>query len=203
MKRLLDLVVASTLLLILSPVLVVVAIGVRLSVGAPVLFRQERAGRGGKPFTLLKFRTMHEPVPGHEGPEHDVARTSRWGTLLRRTSIDELPSLLNVILGDMSLVGPRPLPLVYIDRYTPTQARRLEVLPGLTGWAVVNGRNQLAWDDRFELDCWYVDHRSFALDLRILARTVSLVVRGDSVNHAPHLTMSEFRGVGTVDGNTE
>ncbi len=192
MKRALDLVVAAAVLLVLAPALVVAAAAVGLTTGRPVLFRQVRAGRNGVPFELLKFRTMRDAAPGMAGPEHDLQRVTPIGQLLRRTSIDELPSLYNVLRGDMSLVGPRPLPLTYVERYTSEQARRLDVLPGLTGWAVVHGRNELGWDDRFLLDVWYVDHQSMLLDLRILLRTVGLVVRGSGVNHSETITMTEF-----------
>jgi len=193
-KRSIDVVLASVALVLLSPLMLVAALAVRLTLGSPVLFRQQRAGRGGQAFELLKFRSMRAPEPGQEGPTHDMQRLSRLGSLLRKTSVDELPSLLNVLRGDLSLVGPRPLPMAYVARYSPEQARRLEVRPGLTGWAVVHGRNRLSWEQRFELDCWYVDHQSIWLDLRILLRSVALVLRGSDVNHGPALTMSEFRG---------
>lgn len=194
MKRAFDVTVAAVALVVLAPVIAVTAIVVRLAMGSPVLFRQRRAGHQGRPFTLLKFRTMRRPRPGEDGPEHDDARTGRLGRVLRATSLDELPSLLNVLRGDMSLVGPRPLPEAYVPRYTPEQARRLAVRPGLTGWAVVHGRNLLSWEERFVLDCWYVDHRSFGLDLRILARSVVMVLRRTGVNHSDGVTMHEFGG---------
>lgn len=199
MKRALDVVIAATALLLLSPLMLLAAVAVLVTTGAPVLFRQKRAGRGGRPFELLKFRTMRAATAGEEGPAHDIERITRIGSILRRTSIDELPSLVNVLRGEMSIVGPRPLPVAYVERYNPQQAKRLEVLPGLTGWAVVHGRNQLEWDERFELDCWYVEHRSLALDLRIIGRTVALVLRGDAVNHAPGITMREFTGGHAAD----
>jgi len=194
MKRLLDVSVALVALVIVAPVLAVASLAIWLTMGTPVLFRQERAGRGGVPFALLKFRTMRTAGPGEEGPEYDMDRITPLGRLLRRTSVDELPSLLNVLRGEMSLVGPRPLPVQYTERYSTQQRRRLEVRPGLTGWAVVNGRNQLPWDERFELDCWYVDHQSMLLDLRIIARTAGIVVGGKNVNHSEQVTMTEFRG---------
>lgn len=194
LKRAIDLGVALTLLVLLSPLLLLVAVAVQVTMGGPVLFSQERAGRGGAPFSLLKFRSMRDPRPGEESPEFDMVRMTRLGRLLRRTSIDELPSLLNVVRGDMSLVGPRPLPLSYTERYSLEQRRRLEVLPGLTGWAVVHGRNRLGWDERLALDCWYVDHRSILLDLRILVLTVRTLVRAQEVNHSDDVTMTEFRG---------
>lgn len=193
-KRLVDIVVSAVALLLLSPVLIVVAVMVRLRMGTPVLFRQARAGRNGAPFEMLKFRTMRDPLPGEDAPVFDMQRITALGRVLRRTSIDELPSLINVLRGDMSLVGPRPLPVEYVGRYSAQQARRLEVRPGLTGWAVVHGRNQLDWADRFELDVWYVDHQSLLLDCRVLVRTVGLVLRGSGVNHDASTTMTEFRG---------
>jgi lipopolysaccharide/colanic/teichoic acid biosynthesis glycosyltransferase len=193
-KRALDVVVSALALALLSPVLALVAILVRITMGTPVLFRQTRAGRHGEPFELLKFRTMRPARPGDSGPEHDMGRITTLGRFLRRTSLDELPSLLNVLSGEMSLVGPRPLPMQYTERYTDEQRRRLDVPPGLTGWAVVNGRNHLPWEERFALDCWYVEHRSFVLDLRILWRTVAIVVSGKDVNHSEGVTMTEFRG---------
>ena len=193
-KRLIDLGVAGAALVATAPVVAVAAAAVRLGLGRPVLFRQERAGQGGCPFMLMKLRTMRPPGPSEDGPDHDGARLTPLGRLLRATSVDELPSLWNVVRGDMSLVGPRPLPMRYLDRYTPAQARRLEVVPGLTGWAQVNGRNRLSWDERFELDRWYVDHRSVALDLRILALTVARVLTGRGISQLDHATMPEFTG---------
>jgi lipopolysaccharide/colanic/teichoic acid biosynthesis glycosyltransferase len=197
----LDVAVAVVALLVTAPVLLLAALLVRINMGAPVLFRHERAGMGARPFSLLKLRTMREAASGEDGPQHDAARTSRLGAVLRRSSIDELPSLVNVLRGEMSLVGPRPLPVSYVERYSPEQRRRLEVRPGLTGWAVVNGRNRLSWEERLTLDCWYVDHRSFALDLKILWRSLGLIVSGAHVNHAPGVTMTEFGGERLQDGS--
>ena len=194
MKRVIDVVAATIALVVLAPVIGITALVVKLTLGGPVLFRQVRAGRGGMPFTLYKFRTMRPAHSGEQGPEHDAVRLTRVGRLLRSASLDELPSLLNIVRGELSLVGPRPLPLEYVTRYTPEQARRLDVTPGLTGWAVIHGRNRLTWDERFALDCWYVDHRSLRLDLVVLLRTLSLVVRRTGVNHAENVTMTEFRG---------
>jgi lipopolysaccharide/colanic/teichoic acid biosynthesis glycosyltransferase len=193
-KRLVDLTASLLALVVLSPVLVLVALAVMVTMGRPVLFRQQRAGRHAKAFELYKFRTMR--VADHEGlaPEHDAERLTALGRFLRRSSLDELPSLFNVVRGDLSLVGPRPLPMAYVERYSAEQARRLLVRPGLSGWAVVNGRNQLGWEERFALDCWYVDHRSGWLDLRIVWKTLALVLRGTGVDHAPNVTMTEFRG---------
>lgn len=188
MKRFLDVLLSTLLLAILSPLLAATALAVRLGLGPGVLFRQERPGLGGRPFTLLKFRTMRP------GPGPDAARLTRLGRFLRRASLDELPELWNVLRGDMSLVGPRPLLMRYLPLYTPRQARRMEVLPGITGWAQVNGRNALTWEERFELDIWYVEHRSLVLDLRILGRTAWTVLSGRGVSAPGQATMQEFRG---------
>lgn len=193
MKRAVDLCTSAVALVVLAPVMAVIAVVVRLSMGSPVFFVQQRAGRDAVPFGLLKFRTMRHAGSDDLNPLHDMDRITRIGRVLRRTSLDELPSLINVLRGDMSLVGPRPLPVTYVARYTPAQARRLAVRPGLTGWAVVHGRNHLGWDERFDLDCWYVDHRSLLLDLRILLRTVGVVFGGVGVNRDERTTMDEFR----------
>ena len=162
--------------------------------GPPVLFRQLRPGREGRPFELTKFRTMTD----QRGPDGallpDAQRLTALGRFLRRTSIDELPELVNVVRGDMSLVGPRPLLMEYLPRYSPEQARRHEVRPGVTGWTQVNGRNALTWEEKFALDVWYVDHRSTRLDLEILGRTVSQVLGGQGVSAPGHATMEPFRG---------
>jgi sugar transferase EpsL len=196
-KRAFDAAGAALLLVLLSPLLAVIAIIVRIALGSPVLFRQRRPGLHGRPFLLLKFRTMSE----RRGPDgellSDAERLTRVGRLLRRTSLDELPELLNVLAGDMSLVGPRPLLMEYLPLYTPEQMRRHEVRPGLTGWTQVNGRNALSWEDKFALDVWYVDHRSVRLDLEILARTVREVLTGRGVSASGHATMEEFRGSGS------
>ena len=192
MKRLLDIVASAVALVVLSPLIAVVAVLVALKLGRPVLFVQERPGRNARPFTMYKFRTMTSAT----GPDGqllpDAERLTPFGRLLRSTSLDELPELWNILRGDMSLVGPRPLLMAYLPRYSPHQARRHEVRPGLTGWAQVNGRNATTWDERFELDVWYVDHQSMRLDLRILWRTVQAVVRRDGVSAEGHATMPEF-----------
>jgi lipopolysaccharide/colanic/teichoic acid biosynthesis glycosyltransferase len=194
MKRVFDLVVALVLLVVLAPLLAVLAVLVRVKLGSPVLFRQLRPGRGGRLFTLVKFRTMTDA----RGPDGvwlpDAQRLTPFGRWLRATSLDELPELWNVLRGDMSLVGPRPLLVAYLDRYTPEQARRHEVRPGLTGWAQINGRNATSWEERFRLDVWYVDHRSMLLDLCILARTVGAVLRRQGISAPGEATMGEFRG---------
>lgn len=196
MKRTFDLVVAALATLFLTPVVVVIAIGVRIRLGSPVLFRQRRPGRDGRPFTLLKFRTMRTDN-GPDGDSSDDARLTGVGRFLRRTSLDELPELINVLRGEMSLVGPRPLLMEYLPLYSPEQARRHEVRPGLTGWAQVNGRNALSWEEKFSLDVWYVDHRSFLLDLRILWLTLGGVLSGRGVSQPGHATVERFRGVKT------
>ena len=197
MKRLLDLVVASFAFMVLLPALAVLAVVVRLAIGAPVLFRQRRPGLGGRPFELLKFRTMTDAVGSDGRPLPDQERLCRTGALLRELSLDELPELINVIRGEMSLVGPRPLLMQYLDRYTPFQARRHEVKPGVTGWAQINGRNAISWDQRFALDVWYVDHRSFWLDVKILLITVKKVFTREGVAQPGHVTMPEFTGPGS------
>lgn len=194
MKRATDLALGSLLLVMSAPLQALAAVAIRGTMGAPVLFRQRRAGQNGRPFTLLKFRTMSAPAAGREGPAWDHERLTAVGRLLRDSSVDELPSLWNVLRGDMSLVGPRPLLVSYIDWYTEEQARRLLVKPGLTGWAQIHGRNALTWEERFSLDCWYVDHRTWALDLQILVRTVIVVIRREGISFAGVSTMTEFRG---------
>lgn len=194
-KRLLDLALAVPALAVAAPLLAVIAVLVRLSLGPGVLFRQVRPGRYGRPFVLLKFRTMTDDVDAAGRLLPDGERLTRWGRWLRATSLDELPELINVIKGEMSLVGPRPLLMQYLVRYTPEQARRHEVRPGLTGWAQVHGRNALSWEDRFALDVWYVEHLSWGLDVRILARTVGQVLRREGIAHPGQATMEEFRGV--------
>ncbi len=193
-KRAFDVSVALTALIVLLPLLVILAILVRVNLGAPIFFRQDRPGLHGKTFTLLKFRTMTSARDENGNLLPDEKRLTRFGQLLRSTSLDELPELLNVLRGEMSLVGPRPLLIEYLDRYSPEQARRHDVLPGITGWAQVNGRNAISWEKRFALDVWYVDHRSLWLDLRILARTVKKVVEREGISEEGHATMSMFMG---------
>ena len=197
MKRMLDVVAAVAGMILLSPVFLAVAIAVRVALGRPVLFRQSRIGYEERPFTLYKFRTMTDAVDNHGAPLPDKERLTRTGQFLRRTSLDELPQLWNVLRGDMSLVGPRPLLLQYLPRYSPQQRRRHEVLPGLTGWAQVMGRNSLDWDRRLQLDTWYVEHRSLWLDLRILALTLPSLILSRGISHNGHATMPEFFGSST------
>lgn len=192
-KRAVDLTVSALALAITAPVQVAVAAGVRRWLGSPVLFRQQRPGLGGEAFELMKFRTMREPDP-ERGLVSDEDRMTPFGSFLRRTSLDELPTLINVLRGDMSLVGPRPLLMSYLDRYTSEQARRHEVRPGVTGLAQVSGRNSLSWEDKFALDVRYVDNRSLLLDLKILLLTVAKVVRSEGIAAEGSVTMPEFRG---------
>lgn len=193
-KRLLDLVLASTAILILSPVMLVTALLVRLLLGKPVLFRQRRPGLRGVPFTFLKFRTMTEARDPAGDLLPDAERLTRFGGFLRSLSLDELPELFNVIRGDMSLVGPRPLLMQYLELYSSEQARRHEVKPGITGWAQVNGRNAIEWDKKFALDVWYVEHRSLWLDVKILARTTWKVLACEGINQPGEATVEYFKG---------
>jgi lipopolysaccharide/colanic/teichoic acid biosynthesis glycosyltransferase len=188
-KRAIDVVGAGLGLVVLSPVLAACAIAVRVSLGRPVLFRQVRPGRHGLPFTILKFRTMRPPRPGEVWFRTNEERLTRIGRLLRATSLDELPELWNVIRGEMSLVGPRPLLVHYLDTYTPDERRRHDVRPGITGWAAVNGRHSRLFKARLALDVWYVDHWSLGLDLRILARTVTQVLRRTGVSTTEDLAL--------------
>ena len=196
MKRLFDVLVGAVALVMAAPLLAAVALAIGLVDGRPVTFRQRRSGLGGRPFDLVKFRTMRHSESPSWDPVDDRDRTTRLGRALRSSSLDELPTLAHVVTGKMSLVGPRPLPVEYLPRYSDRQARRLEIRPGVTGWAQVNGRNTLSWDERLELDVWYVDHRTFRLDLRILAATLRQVVRREGVDHDDRVTMTEFRGPG-------
>jgi lipopolysaccharide/colanic/teichoic acid biosynthesis glycosyltransferase len=196
-KRLLDLAVAAAALVLLAPVLLLVALVVRLRLGGPVLFRQQRPGLRGKPFVLYKFRTMLETRDEEGRLLPDEQRLTPLGLWLRSTSLDELPELYNVLRGEMSLVGPRPLLVRYLERYSPTQARRHEAKPGLTGWAQVNGRNALSWDEKFALDVWYVDHYGLWLDLEILARTVWIILKREGISPAGRVITEEFMGSGT------
>ena len=191
MKRAFDIIIAAACLLLALPLLLIIAPAVRIGMGSPVLFRQQRPGRGGRPFGLLKFRTMKHAA--YDG-QPDAERLTGLGKFLRRTSLDELPELINVLKGEMSLVGPRPLLMEYLPLYNAEQARRHEVLPGITGWAQVNGRNGISWEEKFRLDLWYVEHRSFLLDLRILALTVANVLSARGVSQPGHATMERFRG---------
>lgn len=187
-KRALDLLLASLAISLAIPIMVMVALCIWWTMGRPILFRQRRPGLHGRPFTILKFRTM----TGGEGS--DAERLTRLGAFLRRTSLDELPELWNVIRGEMSMVGPRPLLMEYLDRYSPEQMRRHEVRPGITGWAQINGRNAISWQQRLALDVWYVDHRSFWLDAKILFGTLACLWTRYGVSHGEHPTMPDFLG---------
>jgi len=193
-KRLFDLLVTIPGVVFFAPLMGVLAVVVRLDLGRPVLFRQQRPGLNGVPLTLLKFRTMKDATNAEEDLLPDEDRLTSVGTVLRSLSLDELPALWNVIRGDMSLVGPRPLLMQYLQRYTPDQARRHEVKPGITGWAQVNGRNALTWESRFEHDVWYVDHQNFGLDIKILFRTFVNVLKRKGINAEGHVTTPEFMG---------
>lgn len=194
LKRAFDLVVSLLALILLSPLLGLLALLVRLRLGAPVLFRQLRPGLHGRPFTLYKFRTMTDARDAQGALLPDAERLTPLGRFLRSTSLDELPELFNVLKGEMSLVGPRPLLMEYLPRYTPEQLRRHEVRPGITGWAQVNGRNVLSWEEKFALDVWYVEHHSFWLDLKILWLTLVKTLRREGIAAEGHATMPKFMG---------
>lgn len=193
-KRALDLALTLPGLVVATPVMAGVAVAIRLDMGSPVLFRHQRPGKDGRPFVLLKFRTMSDARDDDGNPLPDEQRLTKVGALVRRLSLDELPQLLNVLKGDMSLVGPRPLLMEYLERYSAEQARRHDVKPGITGWAQVNGRNALSWDEKFALDVHYVDHVSLTLDLKILAKTLAKVFRSEGISAAGHVTMPVFMG---------
>lgn len=194
LKRAFDLVVSASALVILSPVLAIVALMVRRRLGSPVLFRQMRPGLNGRPFKMIKFRTMRDAVGPDGTPLPDAERLTPFGRWLRATSLDELPELWNVLKGEMSLVGPRPLLMEYLPLYSPEQGRRHEVRPGITGWAQVNGRNALSWARKFELDVWYVDRHNLWLDVKIIALTVLRIVRPDGISAPGSATMHPFTG---------
>lgn len=193
-KRFFDFIVALLLLLLLSPVLFIVALMIRFVIGYPVIFRQERPGLKGRSFYLFKFRTMSDMFDRNGNCLPDELRMTKLGACLRRFSLDELPQLYNVLKGDMSLVGPRPLLVEYLPLYSVAQARRHEVRPGITGWAQINGRNAISWEEKFKLDVWYVDNQSLWLDVKILWLTVLRVVRRSDISHDGHATMKKFRG---------
>jgi sugar transferase EpsL len=193
-KRVMDLCIAGSAMLLLFPLFVIVAILARIVSGSPVFYRQVRPGRFGQPFTLIKFRTMSNETDKTGRFLADGDRLTRFGRFLRATSLDELPQFWNVLRGQISLVGPRPLLMSYLPRYSPEQARRHEVMPGITGWAQVNGRNALSWEEKFKFDVWYVEHWSLALDLKILWLTVRKVIRREGINKGGEATMTEFMG---------
>lgn len=194
LKRTLDVLGASFALLVFGPVMLYIALRIWREMGSPVLFRQIRPGLHGKPFVMYKFRTMTEERDAEGNLLPDEKRLTRLGRLLREHSLDELPEFFNVLKGDMSLVGPRPLLMAYLDRYTPEQARRHEVKPGITGWAQVNGRNALRWEEKFQLDVWYVDNWNLLLDLKILLLTLVKVLRREGISAQGYATMPEFKG---------
>jgi lipopolysaccharide/colanic/teichoic acid biosynthesis glycosyltransferase len=194
MKRAFDFLGAAAALLLLAPAMLVLALLVRHKLGAPVLFSQRRPGRGGRVFTMWKFRSMTDAKDAAGQVRPDAERLTTFGRWLRSTSLDELPELFNILNGDMSFVGPRPLLVEYLKCYSPEQARRHEVRPGLTGWAQINGRNALSWEEKFRLDVWYVDHRTFFLDFKIIVLTALKVVRRDGIAGAGEATMARFTG---------
>ena len=194
MKRLFDIFASLFGLLILSPVIAVVAYKVHKNLGSPVLFRQVRPGKDGKPFEMIKFRTMRDAIDKNGNPLPDSERITAFGNFLRSTSLDELPELWNVLKGEMSLVGPRPLLMEYLPLYNQEQMRRHEARPGVTGWAQINGRNAISWEEKFKLDVWYVDNQSFWLDIKILILTVKKVFIRDGISADDHVTMPRFTG---------
>ena len=194
MKRIVDILGAGLGLLLLSPVLAIVAYKIRRDMGSPVLFRQTRPGLHGKPFQMIKFRTMRNATDAEGKPLPDAERLTKLGQFLRASSLDELPELWNVLKGEMSLVGPRPLLMEYLPLYSEEQARRHEVRPGVSGWAQVNGRNAISWDEKFALDVWYVDNRSFLLDLKVIWLTIRKVIKRDGISAAGDATMPKFTG---------
>ena len=193
-KRMFDILISSVLLFFLWPILVIIYILVKISLGGPVFFLQERIGKDNKTFKIIKFRTMKDEKDKDGNDLPDFERVTKLGSLLRTASLDELPELINVIKGEMSLVGPRPLLTQYLSVYNEEQIRRHEVLPGVTGWAQINGRNSLTWNEKFDLDVWYVDNRSFLLDLKILFLTVYKVLKRDGINQGEGVTMEYFNG---------
>lgn len=202
MKRCFDLIVAMIVLSLVWPLFLVTAVLVRINMGSPVVFRQQRPGLHGRPFYIYKFRTMSSARGADGELLSDAQRLTPLGALLRKLSLDELPQLLNVLKGELSLVGPRPLLMEYLPLYTAEQARRHDVRPGITGWAQVNGRNAISWEDKFRYDVWYVDNQSFLLDMRILWMTVMKVLRSEGVSQAGNVTMEKFRGqTGKGSGN--
>ena len=194
LKRSIDILVSLCALLLLAPVMVIVAWLVKRKLGSPVLFKQVRPGLNAMPFTMVKFRTMRDEVDSDGKPLPDAMRMTRFGSFLRSSSLDELPGLFNVLKGDMSLVGPRPLLIEYLQLYSTEQYRRHHVRPGVTGWAQVNGRNSVSWEEKFELDVWYVDNRTFWLDIRIIFMTLKKVVIREGINASGQATMQRFTG---------
>jgi len=194
MKRIFDLILTIPTYFLLSPVMILIAAVIRLTMGKPVFFRQIRPGLHGKPFTIYKFRTMLNAYDKNGNLLPDKERLTRLGSFLRSSSLDELPELYNIIKGDMSIVGPRPLLMQYLGRYTPEQARRHEVRPGLTGWAQINGRNAITWDEKFRLDVWYADNQSLLLDMKIILMTIAKVIKREGISQPGQATAEEFMG---------
>ena len=194
LKRLLDIIGSAAGIILLSPLLVLIYGTVRLRLGSYALFTQQRPGRNGKVFTFYKYRTMTDKRDSNGELLPDKDRITPLGNFLRKTSLDELPSIFNVLKGDMSLVGPRPLLVEYLDLYSPEQARRHEVKPGITGWAQVNGRNAISWEEKFELDVWYVDNHSLLLDIKIIVKTIFKVLQREGISSDTHATMEVFKG---------
>lgn len=202
-KRLFDVVFSLLALALLLPLILIIALLLLIQQGAPVFFRQTRPGLDGKPFKLVKFRSMRELRDEEGRLLPDEKRITRLGAFLRRSSLDELPEFLNVLKGEMSVVGPRPLLMQYLERYSAEQARRHQVLPGVTGWAQVNGRNALTWEEKFALDVWYVDHWSFWLDLRIILITIGKMLKREGISQPGHASMPEFMGSESQERNTK
>ncbi len=194
MKRAFDIIVSLIVLIVLSPIILLTAMLIFLFSGKPIIFKQIRPGLNGKPFTIYKFRTMNNITGVHQENLDDEYRITRLGKILRRFSIDELPQFFNVLKGDLSIVGPRPLLMEYLELYSSSQFRRHEVKPGITGWAQINGRNLVSWEKRFEMDVWYVDHQSFCLDIKIIFRTFANVIKGIGISQRGHPTMTKFQG---------
>ena len=197
LKRLLDIIIASIALILLSPLYAFVAYKVKKNLGSPILFRQVRPGLHGKPFEMIKFRTMKDAVDEQGNPLPDSERLTPFGQMLRSTSLDEMPELWNVIKGDMSIVGPRPLLMEYLPLYSPEQAKRHDLRPGMTGHAQVNGRNAIGWEEKFKLDTWYVENQSIWLDFKIMFKTVHKVLAKDDISAEGEVTMSKFTGTKT------
>lgn len=203
LKRMFDIILSLFALLIFSPIIAIIAFKIRQNLGSPVLFRQTRPGLNGKPFEMVKFRTMKDAVDAQGNPLPDSERMTPFGDKLRNSSLDELPELWNVLKGEMSLVGPRPLLMQYLPLYSPEQARRHEVRPGVTGWAQINGRNAISWEEKFKLDVWYVDNRSFWLDIKILLLSVKKVFVKEGISADGHVTIAPFTGQQQQDSGNE
>jgi len=201
-KRLFDFIIALILLVVLAPVIAFTAVIIRIKIGYPIVFKQQRPGLHGRPFYIYKFRTMTDELDSAGNLLPDEQRLTKLGLIIRKLSIDELPQLFNVLKGELSLVGPRPLLTEYLDKYTPEQARRHDVKPGITGWAQVNGRNAISWEEKFKLDVWYVVNQSFWLDIKILWLTALKVIKRDGVNQQGHVTMTKFEGSQSYSQNT-